>query len=72
MSMMNAQTVRRKLKRLVKQHGMRGLCRQWSVDPGYLSRVVNGKMEPGKQILDALGLYQVTSYRTKDSNTPVV
>lgn len=62
---MNLQTVRKRLARLAKKHGTRGLGRQWSVDPGYLSRVISGDKEPGKQILDAMGLDAITSYRAK-------
>lgn len=62
---MNETTVRKQVAVLAEKHGVRGLARLWGVDVGYISRVISGKRNPGPQILIALGLTEVVSYRRK-------
>lgn len=54
---------------LVKQIEVAGNQARWcmenQVSTAYLSDVLNGRREPGKKILDALGLEAVTFYRSK-------
>lgn len=54
---------------LSKQIEEAGSQARWCVDnqvsTAYLSDVLNGRREPGKKILDVLGLEAVTFYRPK-------
>lgn len=54
---------------LSKQIEIAGSQARWCVDnqvsTAYLSDVLNGRREPGKKILDVLGLESVMYYRTK-------
>lgn len=38
-------------------------ARSKGLAPGYVSDVIHGRKEPGKKILDALGLERVITYR---------
>lgn len=40
-------------------------AREHGISPGYVNDVLNGRREPGKAILEALGLERVVSYREK-------
>lgn len=40
-------------------------AREHGISPGYVNDVLNGRREPGKAILEALGLERVVSYRKK-------
>lgn len=54
---------------LAKAVGKAGSQAQWcaehKVSTAYLSDVLNGRRDPGKKILDALGFEPVTLYRPK-------
>lgn len=41
-------------------------CAEQGVSPAYVSDVLNGRRDPGKKILDALGYDAVTCYRPKN------
>lgn len=43
-------------------------CMENQVSTVYLNDVLNGRREPGKKILDVLGLETVTVYRSKTGN----
>jgi hypothetical protein len=63
---MNADDVRRALQRAIDQEGTAAAwCKRNKIARGYVSDVLNGNQEPGKAILDALGIVAVTTYRRK-------
>ena len=63
---MNADDVRRALQRAIDKEGTAAAwCKKHKIARGYVSDVVNGNQEPGKSILDALGLEAVTTYKRR-------
>jgi len=57
------------VKLLAREVGKAASRRQWARATGissvYVDDVLNGRREPGKAILDALGLVRVVTYRRK-------
>ena len=53
---------------------VRGNQSQWAkehdVSPAYVSDVLAGRRDPGKKILDALGLERVVTYRPSSKALP--
>jgi hypothetical protein len=47
------------------QGGIRALGRAWGVDYSYLSRIISGERVPGPEVLDAIGVVSVTTYKKK-------
>ncbi len=61
---MNADDVRCALQRAIDQEGTAAAwCKRNKVARGYVSDVLSGRQEPGKAILDALGIEAVTTYK---------
>ena len=57
-------TVPQKLRQWAKQRGsQRALARELGVSEAYLSDIINGRRDPGRKILKALGLERVVDYR---------
>ena len=48
------------IKRLGSQHAV---AQAWGISDQYLSDVYRGKREPGKKILEALGIVRIVSYK---------
>lgn len=46
-------------------HSQAAWAKKHGLSPAYVSDVINGRREPGKAILEALGLERVVSYRVK-------
>jgi hypothetical protein len=51
------------LRKRVDDIGLRPLATELGIDPGYLHRMLNGKKPPGDQLLNALKLERVVTYR---------
>ena len=61
---MNADDVRRALQRAIDKEGTAtAWCAKHKIARGYVSDVLSGRQEPGKAILDALGIDAMTTYR---------
>jgi hypothetical protein len=61
---MNADDVRAALQRAIEREGTAAAwCQKHEIARGYVSDVLSGRQEPGKAILDALGIEAVTTYR---------
>ena len=57
-------TIPQKLRQWAKQRGsQRTLARELGVSEAYLSDVINGRRDPGRKLLKALGLERVVDYR---------
>ena len=53
-----------KLRQSANQRGsQRALAKELGVSEAYLSDVINGRRDPGRKILKALGLERVVAYR---------
>lgn len=61
---MNTEDVRRIiLSACANRGGQKFFAESAGVSPQYVSDVLNGKREPGKSILDTLGIERVITYR---------
>lgn len=49
--------------RIDRRGGLRTLAGDWGIKPSVISRTVNGKIKPPPQVLEAMGLRKVVSYR---------
>lgn len=60
-------TLQERVHELVEQHGsLRAAARVLQIDPGYLVLLGNGaKVNPGKLILDRMGIRRVVVYERK-------
>ena len=65
---MDANKVRRLLRRHQGELSIREFAALWNMDHGYLHRIISGKREPNDDVLANLGLEKVTTYRTIKSN----
>jgi len=61
---MDANEVRLKLDRAAGENRSE-YARKHSLSPAYVNDVLRGQREPGKKVLDSLGLEKVVSYRRK-------
>lgn len=52
-------------RQVAKTGGVTEYSRKMGVDQGNLSRTLSGNRQPGKQLLDLLGLERVVTYRRK-------
>lgn len=65
-TLLDLNSVRSALQRSVTDSGSQAAwCVEHKVSTAYLSDVMNGRREPGKKILDILGLESVVYYRSK-------
>lgn len=62
--MPNQSHVIMRLRRLVNSEGLRAFCTRTGLDKGYVSRVINGRQEPGPAVLEVLGFERVVTYRS--------
>lgn len=46
-------------------HSQAAWAKKHGLSPAYVSDVINGRRDPGKAILEALGLERVVTYRVK-------
>ena len=53
------------LRTRLKGRTQTALADELGVSPAYLSDVLRGAKEPGKKILEPLGLYRVVTYRRR-------
>lgn len=64
--MLNQNEVIERLRQEAKKLGsQRALAIHYDIGQAYVSDVLSGRREPGKKILDALGLERVVGYREK-------
>lgn len=57
----------RMLTQRIRRSNKVTVARELGVSPSYLGDVMSERRDPGKSILDGLGLQRVVSYRWKDS-----
>ena len=53
------------LRRLIESASQVDVAKQLGISPQYLSDVLNNRRQPGKAVLDGLGLERVLTYRRK-------
>jgi transcriptional regulator with XRE-family HTH domain len=53
------------LRQRINGRTQSAVAKELGIMPSYLSDVLKGRREPGPQVLDALGLERVISYRQK-------
>lgn len=69
-TLLDVTEVRELLAKDVAQFDSQGLwCVKNQVSTAYLSDVLNGRREPGKKILEVLGMEAITVYRKKSKET---
>lgn len=63
MAQVNTQKVIEKLEQMIETHGSQiAVAEALVISESYLSRVLSGRTEPGKKILDAIGFEKVVLY----------
>ena len=53
------------LRRLIESASQVDVAKQLGISPQYLSDVLNNRRQPGKAVLDGLGVERVLTYRRK-------
>lgn len=62
---MDIEQVLRTLRKFIGENDQKTAAKKLGVSPSYLSDVLTGRREPGKKMLNALGMKRVVRYGKK-------